>query len=107
MRLSSVALCASLMILAPGGRAADWGPLQFLVGSWRGEGSGDPGRGSGEFSFATDLQGAVLIRKIFAEYPASGGRPAFRHDDLTVVHRESPSGPLRANYFDDEGHMIR
>ncbi len=87
--------------------AEDWGPAQFLVGHWIGEGSGQPGQGAGGFSFTSDLQGAVLVRKSFAEYPAANGRPASRHDDLTIVYRDEASKQLRASYFDNEGHAIQ
>jgi hypothetical protein len=87
--------------------AEDWGPAQFLVGHWTGDGSGQPGNGSGAFSFTADLAGHVLIRKSFAEYPAANGRPASRHDDLTIVYRDESSRELKAIYFDSEGHVIR
>src|SRR5579884_2868114 len=87
--------------------AEDWGPLQFLVGHWTGEGSGSPGVGSGAFSFTPDLQGHVLVRRSFAEYPAKDGRPATRHDDLMIVYREAESPRLHAVFFDSEGHVIR
>ena len=84
----------------------DWGPAQFLIGEWTGEGGGQPGTASaGDFSFTPDLQGAILVRRSFAEYPAANGRPAFRHDDLTVVYRDA-SRQLKAAYWDNEGHMI-
>ena len=86
--------------------AADWGPVQFLIGHWRGEGGGEPGAGAGGFTLAPDLEGKILVRKNFAEYPAAAGRPAFRHDDLMVVYRsETPAG-LKAMYWDNEGHVI-
>ncbi len=93
--------CAALAVAAD-----DWGPAQFLIGRWTGEGSGQPGQGTGGFSFAPDLQGAILIRKSFAEYPAANSRPASRHDDLTIVYRDEASHQLRATYFDNEGHVI-
>jgi len=96
------ALFASLALAAE-----DWGPAGFLVGQWTGEGSGQPGQGSGDFSFTPDLQGTVLIRKSFAEYPPANGKPGFRHDDLMVVYREETSKQLRAIYFDNEGHVIQ
>lgn len=83
-----------------------WKAAQALVGEWVGEGGGQPGQASrGAFTFASDLQGAVLVRKNFAEYPASQNRPAFRHDDLTVVYRGVGGAP-HATYFDNEGHVI-
>jgi hypothetical protein len=85
--------------------AEDWGAAQFLVGQWKGKGGGKPGHGVGAFSFAEDLQGKVLLRKSYSEYPAANGRAAFRHEDLMVVYKED--GALRAMYFDSEGHVIR
>src|SRR5712692_4440664 len=69
-------------------KADDWGPLQFLVGQWTGEGGGEPGQGSGSFSFTPDLQGKILVRKNVAEYPPSKEKPAYRHDDLMVIYRD-------------------
>ena len=87
-------------------KADDWGPLQFLVGQWTGEGGGEPGQGSGSFSFTPDLQGKILVRKNVAEYPPSKEKPAYRHDDLMVIYRDGPSRQIRAIYFDSEEHTI-
>lgn len=96
-----------ILLLASAATAADdWGPVQFLIGNWAGEGTGQPGSGSGSFSLLPDLQGKVLVRKSFAEYPAANGRPATRHDDLMVIYRHPESGALRAMYYDSEGHVI-
>jgi hypothetical protein len=80
--------------------------LHFLLGEWIGEGGGGPGEGSGAFRFAPDLQGKVLVRTNYAEYPATAERPAFRHDDLMVVHTDPLTDRLRAMFFDSEGHVI-
>lgn len=98
---------AFLAILAgQPGKDDPWAPMKFLVGEWVGEGGGQPGQGTGGFSFQPDLEGNVLVRRSYAEYPATKQRPAYRHDDLMVVFRE-PGGPeLRAVYFDNEGHVI-
>jgi hypothetical protein len=76
------------------------------MGEWVGEGSGKPGQGSGAFSFTTDLQGKVLIRKNYAEYPPTKDRPAFRHEDLMIVYRDDSGSQLHAIYFDSENHTI-
>jgi hypothetical protein len=86
--------------------AASWGGLEFLIGEWTGGGGGQPGQGSGWFSFRPELNGAVLVRKNHAEYPATKNRPAFTHDDLMYVYRDPADKSLRAIYFDMEGHVI-
>jgi hypothetical protein len=79
-----------------------WQGLQFLIGNWKGAGAGDPGPGSGKFSFQPDLNGQVVVRRSFNEL-AKGSR----HEDLLVVYAEGPDGAQRAIYFDSEGHVIR
>ena len=88
-------------------QSSNWPALEFLMGDWTGTGSGSPGQGSGSFSFKEDLQGKVVVRKNRAEYPATKDRPAYAHDDLMIVYRETPQAPEHAIYFDNEGHVIR
>jgi len=59
--------------------------LRFLIGEWEGVGGGGPGEGKGVFSFAFDLQNKAIVRKNYAEYPATASRPAVRHEDLIVI----------------------
>ena len=105
------ALCLASLVLLPFAAAqqtkpdVDWKPLAWLIGDWMAVGSGSPGQGSGSSSFQLDLQGKILVRKSFAEYPAAAGKPAYRHDDLMVVYPEGKG--FRAVYFDSEEHMIR
>lgn len=87
-------------------RKSDWASLEYLLGDWVGEGGGQPGQGTGEFSFHPDLQNRILVRKNYAAYPPTKDRPGFRHDDLMVVYRESDNASPRALYFDSEGHVI-
>jgi hypothetical protein len=83
--------------------ADDLRSLAFLLGDW----TADPGQAgeTGGFSFKTQVQGRVIVRTNYANYPASGGKPASRHDDLMVIAAEGDS--LHADYFDSEGHVIR
>lgn len=83
-----------------------WEKWSWLIGSWKGEGSGQPGMGGGTFSFQPDLNEKVLIRKSHSEYPASGTRPATVHDDLMIVYLDMQGNPSKAIYFDNEGHTI-
>jgi hypothetical protein len=99
-------ILATLCLSSLGFGAEDWGPAQFLIGHWTGDGTGQPGQGTGSFSFTPDLQGKVLVRKSFAAYPAANGKPASRHDDLMIVYRDETSRQMRAMYFDSEDHVI-
>jgi len=80
--------------------------LQFLVGEWLGDGSGQPGQGTGGFSMRFELGGKVLIRRNRADYPATPERPAFSHEDLMVTYLDTERDGLRAVYWDNEGHVI-
>ncbi len=80
--------------------------LNFLLGDWIGDGGGNvPGQGSGGFTFSYDLQNKIMVRRNYAEYPATDSKPASRHDDLMIVYG-APDDTLRAIYFDNEGHVI-
>ena len=82
-----------------------WDAWRTLLGSWAGEGGGDPGQGAGTVSFSLELDGRILVRKNHLDFPATPQRPAFVHDDLLVTYREA-DGSLRADYFDNEDHVI-
>lgn len=107
--LSPVVVLLLILNLAVGQKSSaktSLGDLQFLIGEWEGIGAGDPGSGKGVFSFALDLQNKVIVRKNYAEYPPTAGRPAVRHDDLIVIYLDRASNQFLANYFDSEGQQI-
>lgn len=83
--------------------AVDLAPLRFLLGDWQAVDTA-PGE-SGAFSFKLAVQDHVIVRTNEAGYAADRQRPASRHDDLMVVYAEG--GTLKAEYFDNEGHVIR
>jgi hypothetical protein len=101
--LAAILLLSAVPAL-PQNAQPNWEAWKMVVGDWTGTGSGDPGHGSGGFSFKPDLQGSVLLRKSHSEYPATEGRPATVHDDLMVVYQDQDR--TRAIYFDNEGHVI-
>ena len=84
-----------------------WAAWRYLVGEWIGAGTGTPGEATGGFTFGFDLDSAVLVRRNYAEYPATKDRPAFRHDDLLIVYPGADSLHGSAIYFDNEKHVIR
>ncbi len=85
--------------------AADWEAWKFLLGEWEGGNRGDPGAGSGTFSFEFDLDDNILVRKSHTVFPPTQERAGYAHDDLIVVYNET-TGEKRAIYFDNEQHVI-
>ena len=107
MRRTLTVLAVSMLAVGgaaaqPSAPAVDWSAWAPLVGEWEGEAAGGA---TGGFTFAPELQGRVLVRHNHAEYPKMGERPAMRHDDVMVVYREGDA--TRADYWDNEGHVIR
>ncbi len=83
-----------------------WAPYRFLVGTWTGEGRGQPGETTGTATFKFDLDGRILVRTSRTSVPARGQQPGYMHDDLLVVFRGAPGQPLQAIYWDNEDHTI-
>ena len=76
-----------------------------LLGRWVAEpDSRQPGV-TGWTTFERGLGDRVVVRKNHASYPPRDGRPASEHDDLMVVFADD--GKVRADYWDNEGHVIR
>ncbi len=102
-----VLLLSVIAVRAQELRPDRWAEWQPFLGTWQGSGSGEPGQGGGSFTFAPELQGSVLVRHSYAQYPATKDKPAYRHDDLMVIYRDGSSGKTRADYWDNEEHFIR
>jgi hypothetical protein len=85
--------------------ATDWEAWKYLLGEWEGEHEGDPGQGSGRFSFSFDLDENILVRKSRSVFPAVKEREGYTHDDLLIIYTEV-TGVKRAIYFDNEEHTI-
>src|ERR1700733_9372822 len=90
-----------LMIMTTcfGQQTASWAKWSWLIGEWKGEGSGEPGKGDGIFTFKTDLNDKILVRKAHSEYPATADKPAVVHDDLLIVYLDFSGNPSKAIYF--------
>ena len=101
------------LLKCPGGAAAarEGGPnplsdLGFLLGTWGPSKSDPSGATAGTATFTEGLQRRVMIRTSFAVYPATAKAGETRHDDLMVIYAPDGGG-IRADYYDNEGHVIR
>jgi hypothetical protein len=84
-----------------------WARWKYLIGEWVGEGNGQPGQGEGSFSFQTDLDGKILVRKNHTVFPETAKSAAKVHDDLLYIYVVSRERNQEAIYFDNEGNTIK
>lgn len=91
--------------------AADPDPfkgLGFLEQTWEANTKGAAGvKASGTYTFRRELGGHVLVRHSTSEAGCKG--PATfdcEHGDVLYVYVDAPGLPLKAIYFDNEGHVI-
>ena len=80
--------------------------LQFLEGSWSAHGTGQGAAADGTYTFRRELGGHVLARH--AAVAGCKGPAQFdcEHGDLLYIYTDAPGQPLKAIYFDNEGHVI-
>ena len=83
-----------------------WERWQYMMGAWNGEGSGQPGTGSGSYTLKPKLGGCILERKGVTDIPAMNGRPAVHHEDVMIIYKNTEGNPVKALYFDNEKHVI-
>jgi hypothetical protein len=83
-----------------------WEKWSHLIGEWVGEGTGQPGQNEGKFSFQTDLEGKILVRKNHTVFPETPNTKAMVHDDLLIVYPGAAGAPQEAIYWDNEGNTI-
>ena len=98
--MALVAMFAGAGMLCAQSAGPHWEPLQFMIGKWKGGGSGEPGAGQGAFTFLPELNGQILVRRSVNQL-ASGPR----HEDLMIVYMEGETA--QAIYFDSENHTIK
>jgi hypothetical protein len=89
--------------------ADPWKALAFLEGTWGAHAqAGSAGAQSdGRYTFRPELKHHVLVRSSEV-YAACKGPASFdcKHSDVLYVYQEAQNQPLKAIYFDNEGHVI-
>jgi hypothetical protein len=82
--------------------------LGFLEGSWEAQtqGGNAGANATGTYTFKRDLGNHILAR--ISDSSACKGPATFNceHRDLLYVYSDAPGQPLKAIYFDNEGHVI-
>ncbi len=86
-----------------------WLALNFLQGTWEAnaEGGSAGAQSSGLYAFEYELKQHVLSR--VSKSPVSCKGPATfdcEHSDLLYIYQDAEGQPLKAIYFDNEGHVI-
>ena len=103
---------AALLFAAPvfGQASPDpWKELAFLEGTWEANTQGGTAgaKGSATYTFQPQLGHHVLAR-LSGSYADCKGPVTFdcQHSDLLYVYQDAANQPLKAIYFDNEGHVI-
>ena len=83
-------------------------PLHFLEGNWEAKtgASASGADASGVYTFRRELGGHILARHSSASGCKGPVDFDCQHSDLLYVYQDAPSQPLRAIFFDNEGHAI-
>jgi hypothetical protein len=109
--LASILLLLSLPLLAqnvPASSSDPWSSLGFLQGSWEAKAQGNAGvTAAGTYTFKLELGNHILARH--SNTPSACKGPVTfdcEHGDLLYVYEDAPGQPLKAIYFDNEGHVI-
>ena len=103
-----LAVLFAIAVPAAAQASSPWDGLDFLKGSWIASAKGQGGAAvAGSYSFQNELD-----RHIMARYSTRDGTckaPASfdcEHGDSLFIYEEASGQPLKAIYFDNEGHVI-
>jgi hypothetical protein len=85
-----------------------WRAVGFLEGTWdAGTKGGTAGANvSGTYVFKRELGGHILARHTSSAGCKGPEDFNCEHGDLLYIYQDTPGQPLKAIYFDNEGHVI-
>ena len=107
-KLLGLALMLAAPLCAQTPAAPDaWKALSFLEGTWEAKTQGGPASAAGFYTFQLELDKHILARHSTTD-PGCKGPATFdcAHSDLFYVYEDAPGRPLKAIYFDNEGHVL-
>lgn len=101
-------LALTQMNLALSAQADPWRALAFLEGTWDAHAqAGSAGaRSNGTYTFKPELKHHVLVRRSDSAACKGPANYDCDHSDVLYVYQEGENQPVRAIYFDNEGHVI-
>lgn len=87
--------------------ADNWKGLEFLKGTWEAKTrDGGTVKAAGTYTFGAELGNHVLARHSTTAGCQGPSSYDCEHGDLLYVYEDAPGLPLKAIYFDNEGHVI-
>jgi hypothetical protein len=88
--------------------ADPWKALRFLLGTWEAktQGGSAGAAASGTYTFRLDLKDHVLARHSLNAECKGPADFDCEHGDLLYLYPDTAGQPLKAIYFDNEGHVI-
>jgi hypothetical protein len=108
LRLLPLLFAISMYAQSDPSETSPWSTLSFLEGTWDAKATGGGGvAATGTYTFRLELRSHILARH--GNVSDCKGPSTFdcEHGDLLYIYREAPAQPLKAIYFDNEGHVIR
>lgn len=92
----------------PSPQTDPWKALSFLQGTWEAKATGAQGvSATGTYTFRRELGDHVLARHSMSDEGCKGPISYdCDHGDLLYVYQDGPGQPLKAIYFDNDGHVI-
>jgi hypothetical protein len=110
MLIALVAIqCLTASNRAHSAPADPWQPLNFLQGVWEANAQGGSAgaHSRGLYAFEFELKKHILSR--VSKSPVTCHGPAAfdcEHSDLLYIYQDAAGRPMKAIYFDNEGHVI-
>jgi hypothetical protein len=98
-KVSNMYSIGLLLLLAQAPAADPWALLQPLLGKWRGEVSGLPGKGTSEREYKTDLRGKVIVGRNRSVYEKE------THEDFGVFSYDRQAKAFMLRQFHVEGFV--
>jgi hypothetical protein len=107
-KLSLLAFVALSALGQPAPKPVEpFAPLAFLEGTWNAQTSdASTANVLGSYTFQRELGGHILARHGITAGCKAPADFDCEHRDLLYIYEETPGRPLKAIYFDSEGHTI-